>query len=341
MPERTTRLRRPWWSLLPPMLLAVLLGGYGLEVSEPHTDVTTVLDVFPPSWGELALDFLTPEGIFGGTYPPLYFFIAKAYGSIAGTDLVTLRMLSVIVLAGLVAVSWYGFAILTPSPSPWLRLWFTLAVASSPAHLWWAQTAKYTMFLYLAYAVAALAALHFLERRSAGSAAFLAFSFFAVFLTHFVSFFFIAATALTLVFIAVRMGDRNLLRTLIRYSAVAAVVTLPFLPAVVQSLIWQRGGYHAAYDEVMSPSNLMRAAIMEWNFGSSLLPSGGGLHRLGETWRLALEGDVIRALEPFAYISPAILAAALLAVSLAHAGARAYRDPEARRKAFFLAAVLV
>lgn len=328
-----------WWTLAVPLVLSLLLGFFRLGVAEPHVDFFTVLAAIPPRWSEFAWDFLTPSGIYGGVYPPLYFAIAKAYGVVAGTDLVALRMLSVFFLGMLVVVSWWGFPLLARRPSPMLRLWFATAVATAPAHIWWAQTAKYTMLLYLMYAIAMLAALRFLERRDSVAASWLALAMLGVFATHYVGFFFIAANALVLTLTAAVRRDRKMLRTLARAGAAAAVLSVPALPAVIQSLLWQRGGYHAIYDASMRPPDLLRAGLMHWNFGYSLLPRGGGFLL---TKQILFEGgDSALDLWRLAYLGPAIVGFTLLALSLGHAGTNAYRDPDSRTKATYLVGVVV
>jgi 4-amino-4-deoxy-L-arabinose transferase-like glycosyltransferase len=327
-----------WWTLAGPLVLSLLLGFWRVGVAEPHADFFTVLAAFPPRWSEFARDFLTPSGIYGGVYPPLYFAIAKAYGSIAGANLVALRMLSVLFLGTLVVVSWWGFPLLARRPSPMLRLWFATAVATAPAHIWWAQTAKYTMMLYLMYAVAMLAAFRFLQRRDSVSASWLALAMLGVFATHYVGFFFIAANALLLTVTAAMKRDRKMLRTLARAGAAAAVLSIPALPAVIQSLLWQRGGYHALNDASMRPLDLLRAALMHWNFGYSLLPRGGGVLLTKQV--LFQVGDGALDLSRLPYLGPAIVGIVLLALSLGHAGWHAYRDPDSRTKALYLVGVV-
>jgi hypothetical protein len=335
-PER----HAPWWTLVIPLLVSLALGFYGLSVPESHVDFGTIQGVFPPSWLDFTMDFLTPSGIYGGVYPPAYFVLVKAYGSVVGTDLVSIRILSVLAFAGLVVVSWHGLPLLTKHPSPMLRFWFALSVATSPAHVWWAQTARYTIWLYLFYAVAMLASLKFLSEPGKRSARFLILAFLLLFCTHYVSFFFIAASFAVMGSVALWTHHYQLLRTLARYGAVAVLVTLPILPSVVFSTLSQRGGYHTQYDEKMTPASLLRATVMDWNFGNSLLPRGGGFLVFRRSIASIRCGSTLE-IAALRYVSPAIVATILLSAALGYAGVRAGGDREAREKACYVTSVVV
>jgi hypothetical protein len=322
-----------------PLVVSLGLGLYRLGLPEPHVDFRTVEGVFAPPWLDFLADFLTPDGLYGGVYPPVYFVLAKAYGGLVGSDLVSLRTLSVLALAALVVVSWCGFPLLATRTSPLLRFWFVLAVATSPAHIWWAQTAKYVMWLYLIYAIAILASLRFLFRPDRRSAVLLVLSFILLFGTHYVSFFFILSSFVAMASIGLLTRDRRLLRALVRAGAFAALLTVPVLPAVVSSLLLQRGGYQTQFNQEMTPGNLARALVVDWNFGHALLPKGGGflgLHQAIASFRSSstLDTDTLK------YLSPAIIAAGVSAVGFAHAGLGAFHDSEARRKAFYVVAVI-
>ena len=89
------------FSLLLPLIFSLGLGLRGINVGEPHVDVYQILGVFEPSWSDLIRDFFSPEGLYGGFQAPIYFLIGKAFGTLFGTELFQLRLLSLLGLSGL------------------------------------------------------------------------------------------------------------------------------------------------------------------------------------------------------------------------------------------------
>jgi len=328
--------------LLLALLVPISLALFRIHVSEPHADVGVVQGVFEPTWSEFLLDFFNSEGIYGGTYPPLYHLVAKAYGTIFGASLVHLRVISVIALALLVFLSWYSYPLLTKSRDTRLRLWFVLAVGISPAHIWWAQTAKYTMWLYLLYAASIVAALRFMQNRSLRSALVSSLAVGAVIYTHYVGFFFAAAHFCALGLIAAWRRDRILFRRVLLSALLVSMLVAPLLPAVYQAnKRLELQGAFSKYDTSVELRDVIHGIIVAQNFGYSLVSE----HRTQANASKALEsmwkGDFTEAFSALWYILLPFCAALLLGISVLHATAHVVQSNSSRMNAAYITIVLL
>ena len=323
--------------LLLALLVPISLALFRIHVSEPHADVGVVQGVFEPTWSKFMLDFFNSEGIYGGTYPPLYHLVAKAYGTVFGTSIVHLRVLSVIAFAGLVFLSWYSYPLLTKSRDTRLRLWFTLAVGMSPAHIWWAQTAKYTMWLYLLYAASIVAALRLVQNRSLQSAIVSSLAVCAVIYTHYVGFFFAAAHFCALGLLSAWRRDRILIRRVLLSAVLVSMLTAPLLPTVYQAnKLREQEGYSSTYNKLTELGNIIHGIVITWNFGYSLVPEHRTQANVSKLLESIWEGDFIEAFSTLRYAFLPFCAAIVLGISVFHAARHVLQSKSSRVNAAYI-----
>jgi 4-amino-4-deoxy-L-arabinose transferase-like glycosyltransferase len=303
-------------------------------------DAFVVQLAFASGWTELVADFFSPDGIFGGAYPPLYFIAAKAFGTLAGTGLVALRAFSVFTLALLVVVSWFGTDVLVNEPRTRDRFWFSLAVGTSPAHIWWAQTARYVMFLYLIYAIALLVAIAFVRRRELWLAVAVGVTTSAVIYTHYVGFYFAAAQFLVLGLVVTWRKDKVLLRRSLVAAGVAAILVVPILPTFLEAMaVMDEEGYSAGYERPIGPNDLVRGYLVDWNFGHGLIPEGRGLTSVEQALNRTAAGDWGDALLSLRRVILPLAAVLVVLTSLGVVASGLYRDPALRWVPLYLVAV--
>lgn len=330
------------FGLLLALLVSISLALFCIHVSEPHADVGVAQGVFKLTWTQLLLDFFNPEGIYGGVYPPLYNLVAKAYGTIFGASIVHLRVLSVIALALLVFLSWYSYPLLTKSRDTRLRLWFILAVGISPAHIWWAQTAKYTMWLYLLYAASIVAALRFLQNRSLQSSIVSSLAVCAVIYTHYVGLFFVAAHFCALGLLSLWRQDRILIRRVLLSALLVSILIAPLLPTVYQAnKQLELQGAFSRYDAPVKLSDVIHGIIVAQNFGYSLIPE----HRTQANALKALasirKADFAEALPAVWHVFLPFCAALLFGINVFHAAAHVVHSDSSRVAATYIIIVLL
>lgn len=321
--------------------LCAAASVFRIGESEPHADIYQVRSLFRVTWGELLRDFLTPDGLFGGYHPPLYFVIAKAYGSIIGTSLVSLRLLSVIALLVLVWISWCSYPLLSGSSDWRLRLWFSLAVGLSPAHIWWAQTAKYTMWLYLFYALSMVAGIGILQSQSRRTVVLFSLSAAALVSAHYLGIFLVAGHYIVLGAAAALLRDRGLFRGLVLSAALMAGLLAPILPTFYEAVrLREADGLHVEYDEPFSVPNVLRGVLKQWNFGYSLSPEGGGLEGVRDLLGGLRRLDAARVASGWRKAAGPLCAGGLLGLCLLQAGRLVlHAEPSLRRRALYVAAV--
>jgi hypothetical protein len=342
MPPDSQRSQRGKEAIL--LLVAVVtsaaLAFFRIADAEPHADVLVVQAAFSPGWGELVADFFDSEGFFGGFYPPLYFLTARAFGTLFGQSLPALNAFSAVSLVFLVLISWFGVGVLVESVRPWHRFWFALAVGTSPAHVWWAQTAKYTMFLYASYALSLVFALAFLRKRKWGLAFLFALSTSAVIYTHYVGFFFAAAQFCVISLMVLWRRDWVLGWRLAAAGFATALLSAPLLPTVWEATrLRDQEGYNETYEQPVHLSTLIRGYLMEWNFGYGLLPDKRGVESLKQVASGIGNGDLAGSMVPLGRLALPIVASLVLAAALAIAAHGAYRNPSVRPPVAYLAAV--
>jgi hypothetical protein len=299
------------------VVISIALGIFRINAAEPHADEWVVLSVFDSKWSDFLKDFFDSEGVWGRYYPPLYPVVARAYGSLFGETLVSMRILSVAALVGLVLLSWYSFPVVTQSQDLRWRIFFSLTVGTAPPHIWWAQTGKYTMFLYLMYALSIVAALRFIQNRSIKSAIISSFSLSAVIYTHYLGFIFTLAHFCTLVLVAVWRRDSIFIRRLILSAAIVALLAAPLLPVVYKAnQLNERGGLFARYDQPVEPGVIIRGFLTHWNFGYSLIPKHGVLSVASNFTESISEWNVAKAVSALRRIALPLSAVLVLGISI-------------------------
>ncbi|MGH9334685.1 MAG: hypothetical protein ACRD21_13165, partial [Vicinamibacteria bacterium] len=271
---------------------------------------------------------------------PLYFMTAKALGAVFGQSLPALSAVSVLSLALLVLISWFGAGVIVDSPRPWIRFWFALAVGTSPAHVWWAQTPKYMMLLYAMYALSLAMGLAFLRKGRWYLAVLAALSTAAVIYTHYVGFFFAAAQFFVLSVAVLWRRDWNLGGKLVAAGCATGLLVAPLLPTVWQATnLRDEEGYNEFYEQSFRPSTFVRGYLMEWNFGYGLLPDKRGVDSLERVASGIARGDLSALMTSLSRVILALVAAAVLGAALANAAFWAYREPSVRLPVVYLAAV--
>ena len=142
------------------------MGIFSIGEGEQHVDYHQVMGVFDKSWVQLIKDFfINPSGVYGGFQAPLYFILAKLYGSVFCSNLICLTIFSVIGFVLIVTVSWFSYPIITGNNNHLFRFLFTLLIAISPVYIWWAQTAKYNIWFTLISVLTLVAGMSFIHKK--------------------------------------------------------------------------------------------------------------------------------------------------------------------------------
>lgn len=331
----------PLLSLGLPLALSLALALYGLGQGEAHVDVYQVQGVFRQSWGQILRDFLTAEGLYGGIQAPLYFLLAKAYGSLFGAGLLQLRLLSVIALAGLVLLSWIAYPLITHSRRSLPRFLLALLVGTAPAHLWWAQTAKYTMWFYFVCALSLVAGLAYISKRKTNRLIAFIVCVAAMVYTHYFGFLLGAAQFCMLGWLAFWQRDKKWFFQLLGAGLVLAGPVAPLLGMMFQAgmLNLAEPGQYLAAPELSLPG-LIRGFLLDLNFGYSLTATHGAVAQATGAIHALSTGQVRTV---FGLLRPGlglVLAAALvLGVGLCHAAYSVRKHGPARANLIYLAGV--
>lgn len=283
-------------SLAIPIFISLTLTLNGIKVGEPHVDVYQIQGVFEPSWIELVTDFFTPEGLYGGFQAPIYFLLAKAYGSFLGTSIPQLRLFSVIALVGLVLLSWISFPIISRSQNVYIRFIFVLLVGISPAHIWWAQTAKYNMWFYFISASSIVAALWFIQKGGIFQLSLFSFAIAATIYTHYFGFILAISQYFFLGILALNKRKKVWFSRLIISGVLVGVLVAPLLPVVYQATKLRSEEEYHFTEQIIDLSNVIRGVIVEWNFGYSLISSYGTMSKLSTLVQSIIKLDLPHAI---------------------------------------------
>jgi hypothetical protein len=324
-----------------PLLLALILGFFRLGVGEQHVDVYQVQDVFKQSWVDLIRDFFTPDGLYGGFQAPVYFLLAKAYGELFGNSNTQLALVSVVALGLLVGLSWYAYPLLTESNNRRVRFIFTLLVAASPVHIWWAQTAKYTLWFELTCVLSLVAGLQFIQKQNNRSAVLFALSIVLVIYTHYFGLIFAVAQFGILGGLALYRRDRQWLYRTSGAGAMAGALIAPLLPVVFQATQLREAEQYHFVDATISASSIVRGVIVEWVFGYGLLSGGENLSGLAHAYADLTAGNIQAALGPLFQVSVVLCAGLILFAALTYTAIQIFRRRAASVQAIYLSAVLL
>jgi uncharacterized membrane protein len=270
-------------SLCVPLLVTACLAVWRIEWSEAHADLYQVLGSVEGDWASFLASFWTTDGLYGGFHPPLYFSIARLFGEIFEATDLSFRYLSVVALLLLVVLTWAVYPLILEPTSPLWRGWWSLAVGISPPHIWWAQTAKYTMWLYLFYAVSMALGLWFIRERRLRSAILYAVALTATLYTHYLALFWITAHFITIGTVSVLDGDRRFRRLVTISSLLVAVLTAPVATVLFRAALERdEEGYHDRFHESMGPADIMHGVFVNWNLGYTVVPIGGTTRTIEE-----------------------------------------------------------
>ncbi len=288
-------------SLVLPLFVGAFLGLYQIEAAEAHVDSGIAPTVMTFSWRRLIWDFFDPgepdgpEDNYGGMYPPLYYVSVKAFGSVFGGTEPEMRYFSFGAQILLILLAWLSFPLFVRGKRPWLRLLLTLAVASAPAHIWWAQVTKYIHFYTLLQALSLVAGVAFLRKQTAIRAGLVAVSLLALAYTHYMSFLFAAASYLALGLILLKRKAWRALRQIVLSGVIFTLCVAPLFFVILPShaKLQNRGGFPNLYTDqpAYQPLAVFRDFFVEFNFGPSLTLQPGAFSQLPAALRLGASGQ--------------------------------------------------
>lgn len=304
-------------SLIIPLLFALSLGLFRIGQGEAHVDVYQVQGVFSVGWLDLVKDFFTPSGLYGGFQAPVYFLLAKAFGTLFGDGIAILRGFSVIALVLLTLLSWAAYPLLTDSTDPLPRFLFVLLVAASPVNVWWAQTAKYTLWFTFLSAVSVVAGLRFLEKEDRRSAIVMALGVVLMIYTHYFGLL-IAAAQYVIVGVLLLFQRRIVhLYRLVLSGLLAILLTLPLLATVYQAAqLRVAEHYHFTQEARVDALTVLRGVLFEWLFGYGLNPRHGLVAEAKGLLAAVLTGNLRAASMTLGSLLPIVFATFVLGVSL-------------------------
>jgi hypothetical protein len=283
------------------LILGAFLGLFQIEAAEAHVDSGIAPAVLDVPWKTLMWDFFDPgepdgpEDNYGGMYPPLYYVSVRAFGEVFGGEETDLRYFSFAAQMMLIVLAWLSFPVFLDERHPWLRVFLTLAVASAPAHIWWAQVTKYIHFYTFLQALSLMAAVAFFRKQSLERLGLFLLSLLAVVYTHYMGFLFTLASYAALALVLwLQKSRRALLRLVISgLIFVLGVVPLFFVILPSSQKLQNRGGFPNLYPDqaAYQPVALIRDFFIEYNYGPSITRDPGAFSRLPEAVGLALQGQ--------------------------------------------------
>ncbi len=313
-------------SLFIPLVLGAFLGVFKIEAAEAHVDSGIAPSVFNVSWRRMMWDFFDPgepdgpEDNYGGMYPPLYYVAARAFGGFFGTTERSLRYFSFSVQLVLILLTWLSFPLLISGEHPWLRFFLTLAVASAPAHIWWAQVTKYIHFFTLLQAISLICAAWVLKKQTFGRLAMFVFSLVLIIYTHYIGFLFAAASYASLAGILLWRKSMGSLKRLILSGFVLMLCVLPLFFVIIPShqKLQDRGGFPNLYPDqpAYQPVLLLRDFFTTYNYGPSLTVQPGAFDQIPAAIHLAFSGRVAVAVQMLWPYLPLVFGVLALGIGL-------------------------
>jgi len=322
------------------VIISVLLGIFRIGIGEQHVDVYQVMGVFRLSWQQLITDFFTqPTGLYGGFQAPIYFLLAKAYGSLFGSDVVQLAVFSVIALVLLVLLSWFAYPLLTKDVNQRLRFLFVFLVAASPVHIWWAQTAKYNMWFTLISAISFVTGLWFIQKRDISRLILFTISVAAVIYTHYFGFVFLAAQFCTLGLLALYRRDKSFAYRIIVAGVLVLILIAPLLPVVFQATRLRQAEQYHFTEQTIGASNIISGVLVEWIFGFGLISNHGAGMQIAQAFQIALKGRIIQAVVLLKDTSIPMLAASILVFATLYTVYQVIKQESIRENAVYIVGV--
>ena len=298
------------------LVIGLALGVIGISVPEEHVDSYQVRSVFPVAWKPFLKDFFDPEGLFGGFQAPLYFIIAKLYGSIFGDSTISLRMLSVIAFCGLIALTGTAIPLLKLGRDKWVSTWFIFMIATSPAYIWWAQTAKYNMWFYWISVASLISGVLLLQHPSLPSIVLFCITTGAALYTHYFAFVIALSQFLILILISVFRKDRQLLQSVLICGLVVLILISPLLPTLLSATqARQQEQYHFS-EQGINVMDLVRGFFFEWNFSYPLNLNHGLLLQLMQVFAIYQRDGFLQALKSIQGYAFQLIAIITLSLSL-------------------------
>jgi hypothetical protein len=286
-----------FWSLGLLIIIALFLSLLSIEKGEQHVDVYQVMGVFDWSWAQLMKEFFTnPSGVYGGFQAPLYFILAKLYGSMFCSDLICLTIFSVIGFVLIVTVSWFSYPIITGNNNHLFRFLFTLLIAISPVFIWWAQTAKYNIWFTLISVLTLVAGMSFIHKKDFPRMFLFSIVAAATIYTHYYGVIIVFSMCFIKMIIAVYQRNLSFVLHIVYSSLIMIVLLAPLLPNLFQAIILRMNeGYHFVNGST-SFSSICRGILIEWFFGYGLIffKSEGLL--IAEAYNSIVNGQITNAI---------------------------------------------
>jgi hypothetical protein len=322
------------------VVISVLLGIFRIGVGEQHVDVYQVMGVFNLSWGQLLTEFFTqPTGLYGGFQAPVYFLLAKAYGTVFGSDVTQLAIFSVIALVLLVLLSWFVYPLLTKDTNRQRRFLFAFLVAASPVHIWWAQTAKYDMWFTLVSAISIATGLWFIQKRDTPRLILFSITVAATIYTHYFGFILLAAQFCTLGLLALYRRDKSFAYRIVVAGILVAILIAPLLPVAFQATRLRQAEQYHFTEENIGTSNIIRGVLVEWLFGYGLIAHHGVGVQITQAFQIALKGEIVQAILLLKDTIVLLLAALVIVSALLYTVYKVIKQESIRENAVYVVGV--